>query len=183
MLAHDTDVRITIMDLPVQLKVARKNIEEAGLSDRFNAYPADVLKAETSFYKGADVIWMSQFLDCFSEEEILGILRKAAAVMDEKTEPSRSSELIILLPGIHDKPADFVTKHFISDAREAGVQADFLTIDSHVGYFENSSIVQRLHTDIILPAKKSWLSENLAGRCFAWWFWCAIICHKTCAGD
>ncbi|MEE9342035.1 MAG: class I SAM-dependent methyltransferase [Gammaproteobacteria bacterium] len=85
-LAHNPDVRVTIMDLPVQLKVARKNIEEAGFSERFNAYPADVLKNEQPFYQGADVIWMSQFLDCFAEEEILSILKKAAAVMDEKTE-------------------------------------------------------------------------------------------------
>ncbi|MEE9493341.1 MAG: alpha/beta fold hydrolase [Gammaproteobacteria bacterium] len=68
---------------------------------------------------------------------------------------ARSAELIILLPGIHDKPEDFIEKHFISAARKAGVQADFLTVDSHVGYFEDRSIVQRLHTDIILPAKKA----------------------------
>ena len=34
---------------------------------------------------GHDVIWMSQFLDCFSEDEIVMILRKAAAVMTAGT--------------------------------------------------------------------------------------------------
>ena len=28
-----------------------------------------------------DIIWMSQFLDCFSEDEILSILKRAAKVM------------------------------------------------------------------------------------------------------
>ena len=29
-----------------------------------------------------DAVWMSQFLDCFSEEQIVSILRRAAKVMD-----------------------------------------------------------------------------------------------------
>ncbi|MEE9422259.1 MAG: class I SAM-dependent methyltransferase [Gammaproteobacteria bacterium] len=85
-LAHDSDVRVTIMDLPIQLKVARKNITEAGFADRYNEYPANVLDEGQIFYKGADVICMSQFLDCFSEQEILEILKRAVAVMDTDTD-------------------------------------------------------------------------------------------------
>jgi len=84
-LAHDSQVRVTIMDLPQQLAVARKNIAAAGYSDRFNEYPLDVLREDRSYYPSADVIWMSQFLDCFSEKEILKILRNAVAVMDSNT--------------------------------------------------------------------------------------------------
>lgn len=35
------------------------------------------------FPKGFDVIWMSQFLDCFSEEEVISIVSRAAKSMDE----------------------------------------------------------------------------------------------------
>jgi hypothetical protein len=84
-LAHDPQVRVTIMDLPQQLAVARKNIAEAGYSDRFNEYPLDVLREDRSYYPHADVIWMSQFLDCFSEQEILKILKSAVAVMNSNT--------------------------------------------------------------------------------------------------
>ena len=84
-LAHDPQVRVTIMDLPQQLAVARENIDAAGYGDRFNEYPLDVLREERPYYPGADVIWMSQFLDCFSEQEILKILRHAVAVMDSNT--------------------------------------------------------------------------------------------------
>ena len=41
--------------------------------------------ADTALPPGHDVIWMSQFLDCFSEAEIVAILRKAAAVMTAQT--------------------------------------------------------------------------------------------------
>ena len=84
-LAYDPQVRVTIMDLPRQLDVARENIATAGYSDRFNEYPLDVLRDDRPYYKGADVIWMSQFLDCFSEQEILKILENTVAVMDSNT--------------------------------------------------------------------------------------------------
>jgi len=45
----------------------------------------DVLREDRSYYPGADVIWMSQFLDCFSEQEILKIPGNAVAVMDRDT--------------------------------------------------------------------------------------------------
>ena len=84
-LAHDAQVRVTLMDLPQQLAVARENIAAAGFSDRLNEYPLDVLREDLSYYKGADVIWMCQFLDCFSEPEILKILGNTVAVMDRNT--------------------------------------------------------------------------------------------------
>ncbi len=84
-LAHDADVRVTIMDLPSQLEIAQRSIAAAGFTERFNVCPVDLLDENAAFYQGADVIWMSQFLDCFSETEILSILKRAAAVMDENT--------------------------------------------------------------------------------------------------
>ena len=84
-LAHDPQVRVTIMDLPQQLAVARENVAAAGYGDRFNEYPLDVLREDRPYYQGADVIWMSQFLDCFSEQEIRKILMNTVAVMDGNT--------------------------------------------------------------------------------------------------
>ncbi|MCG6868206.1 MAG: methyltransferase domain-containing protein [Gammaproteobacteria bacterium] len=84
-LAYDSQVRVTIMDLPGQLEVARKNLAAEGYIDRVNTYVIDVLEDDQPYYKGADVIWMSQFLDCFSEQEILQILRNTVSVMDTHT--------------------------------------------------------------------------------------------------
>ncbi len=70
------DIEITIMDLPGQLEVAREKVKQAGLSDRISFYPANLLDEKTVFPKGFDAIWMSQFLDCFSEAEIVSILKR-----------------------------------------------------------------------------------------------------------
>lgn len=83
--SYDEDVRITIMDLPQQLEVMAKNIADAGFSDRVGSHPVNLLADDADFAKGADVIWMSQFLDCFSEEQILKILKLAATEMTQDT--------------------------------------------------------------------------------------------------
>jgi O-methyltransferase domain len=70
------DIEITIMDLPGQLEVAKEKVKQAGLSDRITFYPANLLDEKTVFPKGFDAIWMSQFLDCFSEQEIVSILKR-----------------------------------------------------------------------------------------------------------
>ena len=70
------DLEITILDLPGQLDVAREKVKQAGLSDRIHFYPANLLDDHMVFPKGFDAIWMSQFLDCFSEAEIVSILKR-----------------------------------------------------------------------------------------------------------
>jgi hypothetical protein len=82
---YDADVKVKILDLPGQLASARKNVEAQGLSDRIDFHQIDLLDTSQRIPKGADVIWMSQFLDCFSEEEILGILDNARNASDENT--------------------------------------------------------------------------------------------------
>ncbi|MGZ8546594.1 MAG: SAM-dependent methyltransferase, partial [Sulfuricurvum sp.] len=69
---------VTIVDLPQQLEVALVAIEEAGLLNRIDTYAADMLKSETVLPAGYDAAWMSQFLDCFGEEDIVKILSKIA---------------------------------------------------------------------------------------------------------
>jgi len=80
-LNHDQDVDVVIMDLSQQLKVASQSISDAGFSHRFTAFPCNMLDANQTLYQGADAIWMSQFLDCFSPKEILTILAKVKQVM------------------------------------------------------------------------------------------------------
>jgi len=70
------DIQVTIMDLPGQLNVARKKIADLGLSDRISFSPVNILDETVKFPVGYDAVWMSQFLDCFSEAEIISILRR-----------------------------------------------------------------------------------------------------------
>jgi hypothetical protein len=70
------DIQVTIMDLPGQLNVARKKIDDLGLSDRISFSPVNILDEAVKFPTGFDAVWMSQFLDCFSEAEIVSILKR-----------------------------------------------------------------------------------------------------------
>ncbi len=84
-LNYSPDVEVTIMDLPGQLDMARKNMESLGLGHRMHYYANDLLNPENKFPAGFDAIWMSQFLDCFSEDEITHILQRARHSMAEHT--------------------------------------------------------------------------------------------------
>jgi len=79
---YNSDVEVTIIDLPAQADVALKNARAAGFGDRIAAFPCNVLDTQTSFPTGADAIWMSQFLDCFSLEQVTAILEKVSAAVD-----------------------------------------------------------------------------------------------------
>jgi len=80
---YDPNIHITIMDLPGQLNVAKQQIEELGLTDRVDFLPVNILDESVKFPKGFDVIWMSQFLDCFSEAEIVSILKRCYEALDD----------------------------------------------------------------------------------------------------
>lgn len=62
--------------------------------------------------------------------------------------------LIVFLPGAYDAPEDFASHGFISALRRRGIAADVVAIDSHLGYFQNGSIAQRLRDEVVLPARE-----------------------------
>lgn len=69
----DPNVKVTILDLPPQIKLAKENVAQAGFADRIDGYGVDLLKAD-HLPNEANIWWMSQFLDCFSEEQVVHIL-------------------------------------------------------------------------------------------------------------
>ena len=68
------ETQVTILDLPEQIAVAKENIKQAGYDDRIDGVSVNLLNAEI-LPNQADVWWMSQFLDCFSSEQIVQILK------------------------------------------------------------------------------------------------------------
>lgn len=78
---HDENVNVTLIDLPQQIELAKENIAQHGFSERVDFFPANMLDKQQALPQGADVWWMSQFLDCFSPMEILSILRRVRAAM------------------------------------------------------------------------------------------------------
>jgi hypothetical protein len=82
---YSEEVTVTILDLPGQLEMAYQNIEKENLTARINGYEADILASSTMIPSGYDVIWMSQFLDCFSETQIVAILKKVRESLNEQS--------------------------------------------------------------------------------------------------
>jgi O-methyltransferase domain len=82
---YDPQVHVTIADLPRQLQLARESISLNGFANRITFLPIDVLNGSTSFPGKQDAIWMSQFLDCFSERQIVSILQRTALAMTPDT--------------------------------------------------------------------------------------------------
>jgi ubiquinone/menaquinone biosynthesis C-methylase UbiE len=76
-LDYDPQVTVTLLDLPGQLELAGQAIAAKGHAARAHYHPIDFLDASCEFPRDQDAIWMSQFLDCFSEDEIVSILERA----------------------------------------------------------------------------------------------------------
>ena len=80
------DLEVTIVDLPGQIGMMRQNVAGQPGEERIHGHAIDILDQSNSLPTGRwDAIWMSQFLDCFSEEEIANILLKARHVMTAGT--------------------------------------------------------------------------------------------------
>ena len=80
---HNKEVEVTIMDLPQQLEMMREQTKDLDGADRIHGHGCNLLDKSVPFPTGFNAIWMSQFLDCFSEEEVTSILSRAAKSMDK----------------------------------------------------------------------------------------------------
>jgi hypothetical protein len=80
-LAADARVAMHLVDLPGQLTVAERALVDAGVRERATLHPIDLLDDEAALPAGMDLIWMSQFLSCFSEAAIASIFRRVAAAL------------------------------------------------------------------------------------------------------
>jgi hypothetical protein len=83
---YDPHVEVLIVDLPGQTAAAEREIKRAGFSGRIKTMACNVLDEETAIPPGADSIWMSQFLDCFSLDEITRIMKKIYAAAGPDTD-------------------------------------------------------------------------------------------------
>jgi ubiquinone/menaquinone biosynthesis C-methylase UbiE len=82
-LKHDAEVEMSLLDLGGQLKMAEKNINESGYTSRYTLIEHNILNNDLAIPGKYDIIWMSQFLDCFSDDEIVAILLKCKEALAE----------------------------------------------------------------------------------------------------
>lgn len=82
-LNYNEDVTVTILDHPGQLAMAQKNAHEAGVGHRLAGTGIDLLDHSKPFPTGFDIVWMSQFLDCFPPEDIINLLKRGCAALSD----------------------------------------------------------------------------------------------------
>ena len=86
--AHSPDVEVVVLDLPQQITMMQANIAGKPGAERIEGYAINILDTDARFPQHGgcpDAIWMSQFLDCFSPEQIVSILQRASQAMDATT--------------------------------------------------------------------------------------------------
>nr|MBA3455382.1 class I SAM-dependent methyltransferase [Deltaproteobacteria bacterium] len=80
-LTKDPDVEVTVLDHPGQLDRVQQNAAAAGVASRLKTVPLNLLDHDRAFPTGFDVVWMSQFLDCFGEADIVRLLERGRAAL------------------------------------------------------------------------------------------------------
>lgn len=83
--SYSPQVEVTVLDLPQQLEIMQTWIGGKAGAERIYSFPANLLDDTVCFPEGFEVIWMSQFLDCFSEEQVVSILKRAVCSMKAET--------------------------------------------------------------------------------------------------
>ncbi len=80
-LEYDPAIHIGLLDLQGQLDEAKKMIDAAGLGGRVTYHPVNILDGNEQLPTGYDLIFMSQFLNCFTDKQIIDILQKCHDVL------------------------------------------------------------------------------------------------------
>lgn len=70
--------------------------------------------------------------------------------------PERTGRcLVVLLPGRFANPEEFRRAGFAEAVAARGLRIDLVAVDAHLGYYRGRSVVERLRTDIIGPARSA----------------------------
>ncbi|MGV3742352.1 MAG: alpha/beta hydrolase-fold protein [Burkholderiaceae bacterium] len=69
-----------------------------------------------------------------------------------------------MLPGAYDTADDFLQNGFVDEVRQRRIAADVWMANTHIGYYGSGLVAERLHQDVILPARqKNYAQIWLAG--------------------
>ena len=65
----------------------------------------------------------------------------------------RTDTLVVFLPGRGDTLADYERAGVVTTLRAAGVKADAILVDAHLGYYYRETVIERLRADVLQPAR------------------------------
>jgi hypothetical protein len=80
-------------------------------------------------------------------------------VEDKLSCPNQPKTLIVFLPGAREVPEDLVREGFVKAVRDRHIQADMKILDSHYAFFTKLEIVDRLETEVMIPARAKGYSQ------------------------
>lgn len=87
------------------------------------------------------------------------LLRNAPTPMLTLARPvspsARTTTLVVCLPGRGDSIADYERHGIVTTLREAGVMADAIIVDAHLGYYYERTVIERLRADVLEPARQN----------------------------
>lgn len=114
-----------------------------------------LLRARAAFQPCA-FLWLSAALLALTGCSLL--VRDTPAPIPTALRPltgsGRTGTLVVFLPGRGETMAAYEQKGVVTTLREAGVKADAILVDAHLGYYFNRTVVDRLRTDVLLPARQ-----------------------------
>jgi len=70
-----------------------------------------------------------------------------------------NSTLIVLLPGFDEPPTNFIKFGAVEQIIACQSNINILGVDSHFGYYRDATIIERLHEDIIKPARDAGIQK------------------------
>jgi pimeloyl-ACP methyl ester carboxylesterase len=80
--------------------------------------------------------------------------RTPLATSLQKSTCSRNADtLLVMLPGLYSAPDEFERGGFVHAVQDNRVAADVMLVDAHVGYYNDKTILERLNTDVVTPAR------------------------------
>lgn len=75
------------------------------------------------------------------------------AIWQQRIPSLRAQQLFVFLPGRRDHPEDFVRNGFVESLWSAGIEADIVLVDAHLGYYYRRTFSERLEQDILQVAR------------------------------
>ena len=92
------------------------------------------------------ILWAS---GCASRKTVVPMVTQT----DSSACPAVTDTLLVLLPGAYSDPQEFEREGFVAAVRKRNLAVDVQRVDAHLGYYGNGSIVERLHDDVMAPAR------------------------------
>ncbi|MFK7992442.1 MAG: alpha/beta fold hydrolase [Sandaracinaceae bacterium] len=76
----------------------------------------------------------------------------ALEVRMDRTE--RRSCVVVMMPGMLNVPDTYLDRGFVDDMVRASRRCDIVSADAHFGYYRHGTVAQRVHEDILAPARR-----------------------------